>query len=155
MRKKGQVGMILTITIGLILGIVMFQIIFSTIDDQTSTRTITDDTFTAANDTCVQVTSLCIAAGSGVIENGTGGTDTATGNFSDCQVNNPGKLNGFLLKSDVGGTIYDGVVMNATYSERSCSFISGGTTTIVLNLLPLLFAVLLLVFVAGFIAFKR
>ncbi|KKL97587.1 hypothetical protein LCGC14_1832960 [marine sediment metagenome] len=154
MRKKGQVGMMITITISLILGIVMFQIIFSTIDEQIRTLAIIDDQFTAANDTCVQVTSSCIAPGSGVIENATN-AEIATGNFTQCQVNNPGKLNGFLLNADDADPGHDGVTVNATYTERSCSFISGGTTTIVLNLLPLLFAVLLLVFVAGFIAFKK
>ena len=154
MRKKGQVGMILTITIGLILGIVMFQIIFTTIDSQVTTTAITKDPFTASNGTCVQVTDNCIALGTGVLVNGTNDV-TVTANFSECQVNNPDKLNGFVLSPDLGGNEFDGVQVNASYSDRSCSFIGGATTQIVLNLLPLLFAVVLLVFVAGFIVLKR
>ncbi len=154
MKKKGQVGMILTITIGLILGIVMFQIIFTQIFDQTTTRNIVDDQFTAANGTCVQVTSDCIGLNSGVIENGSNAV-VVTSNFTECQVNNPGKLNGFLLNVNAADPAHDGATLNASYNERSCSFISGGTTTTVLNLLPLLFAVVLLVFVAGFVVLKR
>lgn len=153
-KKWGQVGMIITITIGLILGIVMFQIIFSTIDSQTSTSRVADDLFTGVNDTCTQVTSECIAPGSGVIENGTGG-QIATGNYTECQVNNPDKINGFLLNKEGADPSLDGEEMNATYTERSCSFIGGTTTQTVLNLLPLLFAVVLLVFVAGFIVLKK
>ncbi len=156
-KKMGQMpiaGMIIFITVGLIIGIVVFQIIFTLIDDQTSTLGVADDQFTASNNTCVQVTNKCIVLGSGVIENATG-AQVETNNFTECQVNNPDKLNGFSLNPNGGGTGFDGVAVNATYSEVSCSFIPGGTTQTVLNLLPLLLAVALIVFVTGFIVLKK
>ncbi len=151
-KKFGQVGMIIAITIGLIIGIVVFQIIFTLIDDQTKTVAISNDAFTASNSTCVEVTSQCLQAGSGVVTNT---SETQTGNFTECQVNNPDKLNGFSLNPNDGGDGFDGAVVNASYTEISCSFISGGTTQTVLNLLPLLLAVALIVFVTGFIVLKK
>jgi len=154
MRKKGQVNIMLMLLVGLIIGTVSLSIIFSLIGDQTATTAITADQFTASNATCVSTTTNCIVAGSGVLINSTNTTDIATGNFTECDSNADSKLDGFSLDSPGGEVRWDTTTINASYNERSCAFIEGGITTLVVNNIPVLFAVALLVFVAAAIALR-
>jgi len=152
-NKKGQiVNLIIGLSVTLIIGIVIFSVVQSIVLDQTSTTAITDDQFTADNSTCVRVTADCFASGSATVENATSGV-SLTGNFTQCGQSSD--WYGLNLKADGKGLRIDGATVNTSYSEISCNQIQSGTTTTVIQLLPLLFAVLLLVFVAGFIVLKR
>lgn len=154
MKKKGEiVSNMITIAVGLIIGIVMLGIIFSQISEQTVTTPITADQFTGANGTCVSITTNCIVSASGVLINSTGG-NAATGNFTQCDSNSNNKLDGYSLNAVGGSPGWNGETINASYNERSCAFIEGSITTLIVNNVPVLFAVALLVFLAAFIVLK-
>lgn len=143
MNKKGEIP-IIGLSIAVILGIIALGVGFGLISNQTTTTTITKDSFTAKNSTCVQVTDNCIQSLTSV----TNGTKTYTGNFTLCG-DNP-NLNGLILYPLQKGAKLHNSVMNATYTEISCGYLSGTTRTIV-NYVPLLWAVAILALVAGFI----
>lgn len=155
MRRKGQMNAMLALSIGLILGVVILGVVFSFISDQTSTSTITADQFTASNESCVQVTSNCITTLTNVYNATTPGPIEAGGNYSICTVG--GALSGLYLNpADSQGNIdNNGYTANATYNERSCGFITSGTTRTLVTLIPLLLAIVALVFVTGFLVLKR
>ena len=150
-QKKAQMA-IVGIMIALILGVIFLSIAWTQIQSQQTRTTITDDQFTATNGSCVRVTSECIASLT-TVENGTGGSELLTGNFTACGVNTD--LYGLLL-SPTGqiDASYDGATVNATYIEGSCNEITGQTRTII-NYVPVLMAVVLLAFTAGFAFMKK
>lgn len=155
MNKKGQlVPIMVTILVVVIIGMVVLQIIFSQVSEQTTQTSVVDDQFTAANGTCVQVTpsGQCYNPGSGTLTNATD-DDDATGNFTECGDNSG--LFGFNLDPSGGDVELDGQTMNASYTQESCGFISSGITRTVINNYSILFAVALLVFVAAFIIVRN
>ncbi|MFQ5453954.1 MAG: hypothetical protein ACE5D6_07180 [Candidatus Zixiibacteriota bacterium] len=147
--KNGQSGIMVTMTIVLIIGIVLLQVIFSTVSDTTATTAITNDPFTAVNGTCTRITSECYTPSS--LSTARHTTDTS-GNFTECG-DSQTDLYGVESNSASDFTNFT-QENNATYIQRSCSFITGGVTRIVINNLSVLFALALLIFVAGFVALK-
>ena len=155
MNRKGQ-GAIIGMSIGAILLVVILAVIFSLLTAQTTTTSVPEDVFTAANGTCVRVTVEtsdinCISPGStSSILNGTNAEESLD-NFTECGVN--GDLFGYDM---VAGSEISLVAasMNATYTARSCAFITSGTTRTLVNLLPVLLGIAVLIFILGFIALK-
>lgn len=154
MKKKSQANItsiMVMIAIGLIIGVVMLQIIFSQISEQTTTKTQSDIQFAVqTKGICTRVTSRCIQSISSVVNN-TGAS--ITGNFTRCGSGTDLFGHTFNQSGDsdidlVGDTV------NTTFIEESCSRIEGALTTTVVNNVPILFAVALLVFVAGFLILK-
>ena len=141
MNKKGTSSMIFWITI--IIAVIIVGITFGIVSDQTATTPITADQFTAVNNSCVRLTTNCIQVGSTSSVINQSGAESV-GNFTEC-----GDLNkpyGLLLL-DEGGYDLDGKTLNASYTEQNCIRVTGLTSTII-NYVPLLLAVVLLVFVA-------
>ncbi len=157
MNKKGQ-GAIIAMAIGAILLVVILSVIFSTLTAQTTTTAVSDDTFTVVNETCTRVilvTSLigCISPGStSSIVNSTGTGVNAIGNFTECGTS--GDLFGYNMAAGAD-KVFDGTLVNATYTARSCEFITSGTTRTLVNLIPVLLAIAILIFIVGFIALSR
>lgn len=155
MNKKGQiVGVIVAITVVVIVAMVALQVIFSQVDEQTLQTAITADQFTAANATCVRVTSTenCYESGSSALTNSSNGVPS-DGNFSEC--GDSGGFFGFSLNANGADSSLDGVVQNASYTQQSCNFIDSGITrTVILNY-SILFAIAILVFIAGFVIFRQ
>ena len=153
MNKKGQ-GAIIGMAIGAILLVVILSVIFSTLGEQTTVLAIVDDQFTSANGTCVRVTGAadCIAPGStsSLVNQSEA---EATGNFTECGTN--GDIFGYDM--NVAGALASlkGTAINATYTQRSCAFITNGTTRTLINLLPVLLALAILIFIVSFIALRR
>lgn len=151
MNKYSQAGPWIVILVVLVLGLVTMQVGFSLIDSQTTSTTITDDTFTASNITCVDVTDKCILALSSV-ENASDGVVLGVANYSLCSAN-AGSVryyDGILLDD----TLYNGNSLNATYTEVDCNHVSGITSLVIKNI-PILLAVALLVFASGFVLMKK
>jgi len=151
MKKYNQSSTWIVILIGLVIGLVALQIVFSLITSQAATTTITDDTFTASNSSCVDITDKCILSLTSV-ENATDGTSVGAGNYSQC-LSNAGTsryYDGILLDD----AEYNGASLNATYVEVECGHISG-LTSIVVNNIPVILAVALLMFLAGYVISKK
>jgi len=155
--KKAQITqIIITLSVLLIIGVVVLQVIFSQIADQTTVTGVVNDTFSTTNASCTRITSTaanCIVPSSTVITNS---SIDRTGNFTECDSTSDGKVDGIKLNTGANGgaSQYSGFDMNATYNQRGCNYITGGLTTTVINNLPVLFAVLLLVIVAAAIVIK-
>ena len=159
--KKGQIAVNVIIGMGitLIIGVIVLSIIWTQYADQVGSATITGDQFTASNTTCVELTDKCLTSITS-LNNATGNstmksTIIGSGNYSICTargLNN--KFDGVLLDGDtVVDAGYNGQTVNASYTEISCNRITGMTATIV-GYLPVLLAIVLLIFLAGFIAIK-
>ena len=153
MNQKGQ-GTIIAMAIGAILLVVILGVIFSTLSEQTTTSAVTADQFTASNSSCTKVTNNCITAITSVVNATTPGVD-ATGNYSVCSIS--GDETGILLDpADSTGNIdNNGFTANASYSEQSCAFITSGTTRTLVTLIPVLLAILVLIFILGFVALRK
>lgn len=150
-KKQGQiaVGVIITISVILIIGVVMLQVIFSQISTQQSQTSVQNDLYSAeANTTCTRLTTECYAKGTLAVVN-VSKTLVVNGNFTECTIN--GDFQGVRMIED----IWEGNSLNASYTRISCAFIQGNLTRIILNNVPVLFAVLLMVFLAGFIILKK
>ena len=148
-NKKGNA--IIGLTVALIIGILTLTIAWNLIQEKQTNTAIVDDQFTMSNSSCVQVTSKCLTS-FGRVENV---SDQSIGadNYSSCGVGlSNGKLNGIIFDNSGGDvdTWYNGETLNATYTEIDCTQITG-TTAQIINYPPLLWAVGLLVLVAGFI----
>lgn len=150
MKKKGQLsaGMIF---IPIIVAVIILGVIFSFINAQRTTTTITDDQFTVANNTCVEVTSNCITSVTSV-ENATGSETIGTGNYSLCiATGTTNEYDGIqMVLDDAPIDRYVGETVNVSYVERSCQAITGTTGTLI-DYVPVLLAVLLLVAVAVYV----
>ena len=150
MNNKGQ-GAIIAMAIGAILLVVVLGVIFSTLSDQVSDTAVTEQVFAATNGTCVRLTANCYVGGTLTVVNSTSNTVDATGNFSECGTS--GDIFGALPNIIDGGL--DGANHNASYSERSCAFITSGITRTLVNLIPVLLAIVILVFILGFVALRK
>lgn len=154
MYNKGQigVGMIITLSVTLILGVIFLQIIFSTVADQQTQTAVTNDAFVVSNTSCTELTPNCYLGTTLTVDDG---GVSATGNFTECGTGvASGRFNGAQLGAGADGNL-TATTINASYTEISCSFLTGGTTRSVVNILPILFAVALLVFVAAFVVIRR
>ena len=143
--KKGNT--IIVLTVALIIGIISLSIGWQTIQDKTLTTAITDDQFSASNSTCVEITDNCVLSITS-IENAT--IPIGSGNYSLCNVDAPSQSDDGVLFTVGVGDEYNGETLNVTYTEVDCSRITGTTATII-NYTPVLWALGLLVLVAGFI----
>ena len=156
MNKKGQ-GAIVGMAIGAILLVVILAVIFSTLSNQISadTTTITADQFTADNTSCVRVTQNCIVTLTTVVNATNADGIEATGNYSACDIS--GDASGIALSpDDADGNIdNNGFTANATYNERSCAFITSGTTRTLVALIPVLLAIAILIFILGFMTLRK
>ena len=153
MNNKAQ-GAIIAMSIGVILLVVILGVIFSTLSEQTSTTSVIGDQFTGINKTCVRITPNCYTPNTLVIVNGTNGLVVATGNFTECG-DSSAVLFGALGNIVDCDTCEDTLALNASYTGRSCGFITSGTTRTLINLLPVLLGIAVLIFILGFIALKR
>ncbi len=156
MNKKGQ-GAIIAMSVGAILAVVILGVIFSTLRDQTTTTSIGSDSFTAANGTCVRVTPAtsavdCIEPSSTTaIVNDTNGVDVLA-DFQECGT--AGDIFGYDMVAGANESVV-GATVNATYTGRSCAFITSGTTRTLVTLLPVLLAIVILIFILGFVALRK
>ena len=145
-----QAAIWITIMIVSIIGLVALQVMYTSIQDQTDTTAITDDSFTGSNTTCVDITDNCILSVTSV-ENATGGETLGTGNYSLCDANSGGKYDDGIILDDAE---YNAATLNATYTEVNCGHLTG-LTALVVNNVPILVAIAILVFAAGFAVMKR
>lgn len=144
MNKKGQAG-IMAIFITLLIGLIAFTVANPLIINKIQTTAVTHDTFIASNTSCVSVASLCINSLTATV-NASNGVAIGVGNWTICRSSLAN--DGLQLTGDAGvQALYDGENINASYVMQDCQPITGTTGTI-LSYVPLLFAVILLVFVA-------
>ncbi len=153
MNKKGQ-GAIIAMSIGAILLVVILSVIFSTLSDQTTRTAIASDRFTAANGTCTRVTASedCILAGSTTAIVNNSNAANLLNNFTECGTS--GDVFGYDMVAGAQASVV-GATANATYTEESCAFITSGTTRTLVNLIPVLLAIAILIFILGFVALRK
>jgi len=148
-KKYAQAGPWILILVVSVIGLVALQVMYTLITNQTDTTAITDDQFTGSNTSCVDVTDNCILSLTSV-ENST--TVLGAGNYSLCTVNSgTTRYDDGILLDDAE---FNGYTLNATYTEVDCNHVTG-LTALVVNNVPILVAVALLIFAAGFAIMKR
>lgn len=146
--KKAQTNAMVIIMMVVIIAMVSISVTWGLIRDQRDTRAITEDPFVVANGTCIRVTNLCIRRGTtSTIENATEASPAnRVGNFTECGIGND--LYGYNTHNETDVALI-GQTMNSSYTEESCTPIVGITGTII-DYIPILMAVLILVFVSAF-----
>lgn len=149
--KKGQVsgGMMIAIMIVVIFSMVAIQVSWSLIRTQLDTTAITDDPFVVANTSCVRITDLCFTKGTLTVESNY--AHDSTGNFTECGIGND--LYGALANM-VDANFTDGETINSSYTEESCTPITGMTATLI-NYLPILMAIVILAFIGGYAMMRK
>lgn len=138
--------MVMVMFMTLLLGLIVISIVVPLITNKVTDSTVTDDQFTASNTTCVEVAEYCIQTFS--VVNASNGI-TTTGNFSVCAVSGQGRGLNMSSNDEANAWEMNGLTMNAIYTQRDCQPITGFTGTI-LTYVPVLMALLLLIFVAAF-----
>jgi len=149
MKKAQLSGVMLGILITVIMAMIVIQVVFSLIEAKTTTTAVTGDQFTPQNQSCVRLTTECLQRGTLSVVNASTGK-VLTGNFTECGTGNDlfGAVGNFI------GCDECDQIQNASYTEVDCQPLPGGLTTTIINYLPLLLAVVILVFVAGYIGVK-
>jgi len=145
MNKKGN--MMMTVFISLLIGLIALTIILPIITDKITDRTVTNDQFTASNTTCVTLSNdlLCLSSITSTV-NASNGVDIQVANWTICSATR--QSDGLLLSGDAETKArFNAELINATYVSRDCQPITGTTGTVI-GYVPLLFAVILLIFVA-------
>ena len=146
--KKGNIqGIFITIMIVAILAMVALSVSWGLIRGQLDTNAITNDAFTSADNgslVCTRILDTCFSEGTVVVTNATNGA-LATGNFTECGTGN----DLFGLTTDVECPSCNGATFNATYTQESCTPITGITGTMI-DYIPLLMAIVLLAFVGSY-----
>jgi len=140
-NKKAQSGTMIAISVFVIIAIIAVSIVWQLTQDKTQTATIANDLFVASNNTCVRVTDNCIESTTSLYA----GALQSDSNFTIC-----GGASGYYGYSlDETGALasLDGANINASYVGADCARLTGTTSTIV-NYIPLLLAVALLAGVA-------
>lgn len=152
MNKIAQTSIFIVILVSVLIGVIAVSIVSSQINRQTAYTTITDDQFTMSNTSCVDVTANCISSLTSV-ENVTGSVTIGSGNYSICNVNAPStRYDGILVSGDAYvDSNFNGLTLNSTYVEEACDSIQGGITRTIVPYFVILMAVVLLVFVTGYI----
>jgi hypothetical protein len=150
--KKAQ-SMMVGLGITLLLAVIIFSLIYTSISSQTTVTAVTDDTLTLSNTSCTQLTPQCINSIT-TIENATSAADVlSASNYSICTYGST--PSGILLTGGASGdALWNGETVNVTYTETACNYISGTMTRTIISHLPMILAVVLLVFVGGYVALK-
>lgn len=145
--KKGQmVGVMTAILISVLIGVIMTSIVHTQITEQTALTTVTNDPFTMSNTTCVRLTENCINSFTSV----TNTTVTiGSGNYSRCTSSQT--YDGILVSADTYIDGLNGQPLNASYLEESCAALPTGLTRTIAGYFAILMAVIILVYVAGWV----
>lgn len=147
-NKNGSIGP-LEIAIFVIIGVVAIAIAINTVDSTTKRTSVINDLFIVSNTTCIDVTSSgseCILS-LGTFTNGT--KTVGPGNFSLCDYTGQ-YARGYILNgsTDPGGTIYNGNVVNATYTQVGCGYVSNSVVQTIIPYIIILLVVLVFIGVA-------
>ncbi len=125
-----------------LIGIILIGVVWSSVQDSTTTTTVTNESFSGVNNTYVALTYDDWASSSAV-RNGTG---TELNSSTDYDVNlTSGSIK---LLNQSNGTYY------ADYTYYPDGYIEGSMSRTILNYLPIMFAIALFVFLAGYVALK-
>ena len=148
MNKKGS-AVIIGVCITVIIAVITLSIAYTSIENQQSTTTVTDDLFTAVNGSCERVVDECIQSTTSIKN----ASADITGNFTLC--GSSGDLYGYMLNVEGADPNLDSAELNASYIRISCSYIPSGTTRTIINYVPILLVVVLLAFLGFYAGIKR
>ena len=148
MKKMNKKGNAIGIAIFVVLGVVVISIAVAMVNGVSQSTPVVSDQFTASNSTCVDITSSssnCILS-QPTFANATSGVAINAGNFSLC--NNRGGYNSgiLLVANSPASGLFNGKVVNTSYTEIPCTYVSNG---IVQTLMPYLIVLLALIVFAG------
>ncbi|WP_435125396.1 hypothetical protein [Halobaculum sp. D14] len=130
---------LLTVMLGVVIAVVLLGPFVTTINGNVGTQTVTNETVTADVGSYVDVTGYNVVSGSATVY----GYNDTSGSFEVAAAGTDYELDegAGSVKALNGSTlINDGETMKVSYDYQATS----GTTTTVLNLLPLLVGVLIL-----------
>lgn len=152
-NKKGQGSTMLLIGITCIIGMVLLTVLFGFLNNTSlKTETVVNETITLQNSTRVDLANYWVIGVTEVYstENVTK-VLLSTGNYTVSDLNNE------LVKAGITLTdaTYDGNASYVSYTYYPAGYIESSTTRGLLALTPVLFALVILVFVAGFVVMKK
>lgn len=145
MEEKG----ILAVFLVPIMCVILLGIVWSTVQTATTIQTVTNESFTAVNDTHVALTYDGWVACSAV--RNVNDTTLGTGNYSV-------GLSGGTINITTAGLAVDngsGFTHYADYTYKDDSYMESSMSRTVIGYLPIIFALAMLVFIAGFIVLKK
>ena len=141
--KKGNAAVMTTLLIGIIVGVISLSIVFTQIRGQTTTTAVSNQAFTATNTSCTRLTTDCVASLTSVDNLST----VLTGSYDLCGSGG----DNYGLRTNPEDNNHSTSDINVSYIRESCAPITGGITTTIVGYFAVLMAVVILVFVVGFI----
>ena len=137
MNNRGQIGMLLVIFIGVIVGVTLFITISQTVGEKTSTASIVNHTITGTGSSVVNLYGQAVI-GDVTVVNSTSGSSIPSTLFTvaDNQVVD-GVLTATLTRNATGKDITS--AWKATYTYEPDGYIGGANRSIAL-LIPIMFA---------------
>ena len=144
MEKKGQGGVFAVFLIPIIT-VILLGIIWSTVQTATVPTSVTNESFTGVENTYVALTYDDMAAVSAV-RNSTHNALTVT---TDYVVNLAAGSINITTAGGGNGTCY------ADYTYKDDSYMDSSIGRTIIGYLPVIFAVVILIFIAGFVVLKK
>ena len=144
MKKKGQGGVFAVFLVPIIT-VILLGIIWSTVQTATVPTSVTNESFTGIENTDVALTYDDWAAVSAVRNATNDAVTVTTGYVADLS---SGSIN-ITTAGGGNGTYY------ADYTYKEDSYMESSTSRMVTGYIPLLAAVVIFVFIAGFIVMKK
>ncbi len=152
MKRKGQAQMMIGLGVALIITVIILGVVFTFLTDNALTlTTVSEEDHATTDNVSLQLDNDRIVTSSMVIRNG---TLIVTDNIDNRNWSLTETTGQILVFNNSGFGFQAGATLTYNYSFRPDGFVDDGTTRTIISIIPLLLAIVLLVFAVGFIAIK-
>lgn len=139
-NKKGDTNLIITVAVAVIIGIVMLGVVFTMIQNRTTTFSGSQDNINITYgylDYDLSDSNINLIVTEDTIINASDGTDMS----SLCNITTKGGGGGIIRCDEGYGNLTNGVLINSTYTFSKSGYYTGATTRTIGNIIPILLAV--------------
>ena len=139
-NKKGDTNLIITVAVAVIIGIVMLGVVFTMIQNRTTTFSGSQDNINITYgylDYDLSDSNINLIVTEDTIINASDGTDMS----SNCNITTKSGGGGIITCDEGYGNLTNGVLINSTYSYSKEGYYTGATTRTIGNIIPILLAV--------------
>jgi len=139
-NKKGDTNLIITVAVAVIIGIVMLGVVFTMIQNRTTTFSGSQDLInysTQYENLELDDTNINLIVSEDTITNSTDTTDMT----SNCNITTKSGGGGIITCDEGYGNLTNGVLINSTYTFSKSGYYTGATTRTIGNIIPILLAV--------------
>ena len=155
MKKKGQnTNLILSVAIAVIIGVVMLGVVWTMIQNRTTTFSGSQDyiNITYGNvDYTLTDSDINLIVSEDTIVNASDDFDMT----SNCNITTKSGGGGIITCDEGYGNLTNGVLINGTYTFSKSGYYTGSATRTIGNIIPVLLAVGLIGVIALIYGFKR